>query len=121
MSVAVSWARTTDNLGAKQPMRKGGKPYPVGLDRLCPALAGPIGLTPVAELRAGTPRRPHRGAAAAATDECLGGSEVRLPCRHAVAFPCASERPARQLERAVSRPAHSAILQRVLPVQDDGA
>ncbi len=33
--------------------------------------------TPVAELRAGTPRRPHRGAAAAATDECLGGSEMQ--------------------------------------------
>jgi len=29
------------------------------------------------ELRAGTACRPHRGTAAAATDECLGGSEVR--------------------------------------------
>src|SRR5437879_13715243 len=63
-----------------------------------------IRLTSVAELRAGTPRRPHRGAAAAATDECFGGSEVRLPCRHAVAIHRASERPACQLEREVSPP-----------------
>src|SRR6266498_2941526 len=60
-----------------------------------------VWLTPAAELRAGTPRRPHRGAAAAATDGCPGGSEVRLPCRHAVAFSGASERPACQLEREV--------------------
>jgi hypothetical protein len=30
-----------------------------------------------AELRAGSPRRPYRGALAAATDESLGGSEMR--------------------------------------------
>jgi len=33
--------------------------------------------TSVAELRAGSPRWPHRGTLAAATDECLGGSEVQ--------------------------------------------
>ncbi len=31
------------------------------------------------ELRAGSKCRPHCGAAAAATDECLGGSDVRPP------------------------------------------
>jgi hypothetical protein len=34
-------------------------------------------LTSVAELRAGSPRRPPRGMTAAATEECLGGSEVQ--------------------------------------------
>jgi hypothetical protein len=70
---------------------------------------GPVRLTSVAELRAGTPRRPYRGALAAATEKCLGGSEVRPACRRAVRFSCASERPARQLEREVRRPrAHDA-------------
>src|SRR6266498_256120 len=46
-----------------------------------------VGLTSVAELRAGSPRRPYRGALAAASDECLGGSEVRPACRHAVGSP----------------------------------
>src|SRR5207248_5030194 len=55
----------------------------------------------VAELRAGSPCRPPRGTLAAATDECFGGSEVRPACRHAVDFPFAKERPARQLERGV--------------------
>src|SRR6266498_2673964 len=53
------------------------------------------------ELRAGHPPRPQCGALAAATDECLGGSEMRPACRHAVDFFCASERPARQLEGEV--------------------
>src|SRR6266540_1749151 len=34
-----------------------------------------IRLTPVAELRAGFPRRPHRGTAAAATDEASEGAK----------------------------------------------
>jgi hypothetical protein len=34
-------------------------------------------LTPVAELRAGPACRPHRGTLVAATDECLGGSDVQ--------------------------------------------
>src|SRR5437899_8278931 len=46
--------------------------------------------TSVAELRAGPEGRPPRGAVAAAIDECLGESEVRPPCRHADAFPCAN-------------------------------
>jgi hypothetical protein len=36
-----------------------------------------LGLTSVAELRAGQPCRPPRGTLAAATDECLGGSEMQ--------------------------------------------
>src|SRR6266545_3246892 len=36
-----------------------------------------VRLTSVAELRAGSPRRPPRGTLAAATDECLGGSEMQ--------------------------------------------
>src|SRR5438128_9084958 len=71
--------------------------------------------TPVAELRAGPEGRPPRGAVAAAIDECLGESEVRPPCRHADAFPCANERPARQLEREVSRPFFGAGVPRRRP------
>src|SRR5207244_795365 len=54
-----------------------------------------------AELRTGLPRRPYRGAAAAATDEASEGAKCGLPCRHAVDLFCARERPARQLERGV--------------------
>src|SRR6266545_4925843 len=63
--------------------------------------------TPLAELRAGHQCRPYCGALAAATDECLGGSEVRPACRRAVHFFGAKERPARLLEREVRRRACS--------------
>jgi hypothetical protein len=43
--------------------------FAISAHRVCP--------TPVAELRAGPTRRPHCGTLAAATDECLGGSEVQ--------------------------------------------
>jgi hypothetical protein len=36
-----------------------------------------VHLTPVPELHAGSTGRAHRGTLAAATDECLGGSEVQ--------------------------------------------
>jgi hypothetical protein len=72
------------------------------------------GLTPTLSCARGHPRRPPRGALAAATDECLGGSEMRPACRHTVDFFCAKERPARQLERGVRRrprvPAAEALL-----------
>src|SRR5437773_1556190 len=53
------------------------------------SLRNPFHRPPVAEPRAAPQRRPHRGTVAAATDECLGRSDVRPPCRRAVDFSCA--------------------------------
>src|SRR6266545_6702155 len=48
--------------------------------------------TPTLSCARATPCRPHRGTLAAATDECVGGSDVRPACRRAVDFSRAKER-----------------------------
>jgi len=64
---------------------------PPQVTRLVPKARHPwweIGQTPLAELRAGTPRRPHPGTTAAAPDGAGGGSEMQPACRQAVGSPC---------------------------------
>ena len=70
-----------------------------GSDTTGAASSARVGLTPTLSCKSRLTRLPHRGMVAAATDERFGGSEVRLPCRRAVA-----SRP-RRLGRRASGPA----------------